>query len=200
MIHTVGDSHSLSTFKDAPHRAHHLGPITMHRVGRDGLASLADPKAKFAWTWQKAAETFMAGDTVILCFGEIDCRAHLQRQVDQGRSEDAVISVLVDKYLQAIDNTPIPARYVVMGVPPAAYWMFREDCPFVGADDARRRYTEKVNVRLREGCRRRGILFLDVSSLYADAAGMLDRARSDGGVHIRDTRAARGLLYWHGLL
>ncbi|MBG6174928.1 lysophospholipase L1-like esterase [Labrenzia sp. EL_208] len=69
-----------------------IGPVTMHRVARDGIASVVPNYLKLT-----------SNDIVILCFGEIDCRWHIRKQ---GKKNDTSsieeVDILTARYAKAV--------------------------------------------------------------------------------------------------
>ena len=101
-IVVIGDSHSVFCFGGIVEaEIYWLGPVTMHRVGRDGLRRLLFDKRRWiGWSSVEAA---------ILSFGEIDCRSHVETVASRtGRSVDAVLEELAGRYIEAV--TPYAAR------------------------------------------------------------------------------------------
>lgn len=144
-----------------------LGPVTMHRVGRD--------KMKF---------TVPRDGVVVFCFGEIDVRCHVHNQVMSGRSEDEVLEKLVNEYAKALEENAYPKYMVMNVVPPVRVSEATEnpELPFIGSDEDRARYTRKINDLISK----RFVNVLDIYSMYKDDDGMLPRKWSDGIVHIND--------------
>jgi hypothetical protein len=71
-IHVFGDSH-VSEFSNIPGcLLHYVGPITMHRIGRDGLNFL-----------DMTSYGVQENEVAIFVFGEIDCRCHIGKQRDK---------------------------------------------------------------------------------------------------------------------
>ena len=82
MIYIYGDSHAHFSFRnlkldytDLSHSA-----ITMYRIGRDNIII----------NFNK--DIIQKNDIIILSYGEIDCRCHIQRQLILGRNEDDIIN------------------------------------------------------------------------------------------------------------
>ncbi len=186
---SVGDSHSLFSFAWIRNVVRlPQGPLTMHRIGRDGLGTLSlFGQTSFFWP-----QTILRrGDTIFLSFGEIDCRCHLANQIAAGRTEEEVIRTLATSYIEAL----LRARQegitlCVVSVTPPAYSQyidqFRTYKPS-GSDTDRARYTLLLNTALMELCRAHAIPYLDTYRRYADAQGMLIHALSDGQTHIGKT-------------
>lgn len=195
MIHSIGDSHAQWSFKGTGVVDHEIGPVTMGTVGksRDGMlgSQLLDTIIERCGVEPT--------DTVIMCFGEIDTRCHIQPRVDAGEDEDQIIKELVDGYFQTIYGSR-HLKFWVMSITPAwrkAEWSTflaqngrseqTEQFPLRGEDVDRSRYVQKLNTALRQECQRGHVFFLDVHEHYCDAEGMLIPALSDGNLHIGNT-------------
>jgi FkbM family methyltransferase len=180
ILHTIGDSHgggvlglvgAFDQIADVMH--HHLGPKLMHSIGRDGL--------------DLRAYGIADGDTVICCFGEIDCRCHIHKF---GADYRRTIEVTVERYMQALlaNLARLPQlRLCVYNIPPPIRKAGRAenpDYPYLGTDEERLTYVTYMNILLAEQCGRNGLVFVDIVRNYADAEGFLRPELSDTTVHI----------------
>ena len=186
MIYLYGDSHVQHSFAKLtqPHQNLSQPSVTMFRVGRDKVIPNFDPNSH--------------DEQSVVCFayGEVDCRCHVQRQVDLGRGEDEVIHELVQAYVEALRSCMGQRRLavVVAVIPPtrraayeAVHGPIRHEFPFVGSDQDRARYTEKMNRAIQTLCKGK-FLFFDPYTHYTDPSGCLPYELSDGLVHVRDSR------------
>jgi hypothetical protein len=180
MIHTFGDSHSYSGWggiKDI--QIHHLGPKLCFSVGRDGIDI-------------KEGYNVENGDTVIFCFGEIDCRCHVHKHVTEHNDFKQIIDNIVNNYfiqIQTAVNKFDKLNTVIYNVvPPVQKNNTGEnsDYPYLGTDDERKSYTLYFNEKLKEKCIKYNFLFFDIYNHYVDSNGFLNKSLSDGNVHIRD--------------
>jgi hypothetical protein len=177
-IHTFGDSHS---YKGWPlHvKAHHLGPKLCFSIGRDGIDITNGYDVK-------------DGDTVIFCFGEIDCRCHIHKHISEEQSRTQIIDTIINKYFEKISIAVEPyanlTTVIYNVVPPIEKHNTKENSnyPYLGSDAERKAYTLYFNTRLREKCAEYKYIFFDVYNNYTDANGFLNKALSDNTVHIRD--------------
>jgi hypothetical protein len=182
-FHVFGDSHSRFYSTTPRVVVHHIGPVTMHRVGRDGLD-----------LFDFSGCSFNDGDALGFCFGEIDIRVHvaLQRDLNE-RSPDQIIKDLVSAYLTTLRTAKktFPSCMIVAlaAVPPAGkdYPSFDPTHPRNGTDKERGAWTAKLNALLRVGAVKSNILFLDQYKSFVDRQGMLDRRFTTDGVHVDPT-------------
>lgn len=166
----IGESHATFNFANMDNvNIKSIGSYTMHRVGRDQLEfkDLTNP-----------------GCIAVFCFGEIDVRMHIYKQVQLGRNEDEIIDTLTINYIKTIvkqkENGVIP---VIMSITPPNS---TEPNPMaVGENKHRSRYCYKMNESLRKLCAENSIDFLDVYDKYKDENGLLRTELSDGNYHIK---------------
>jgi hypothetical protein len=194
-IHIFGDSHSDNTFKDIevkyPIKINHIGPITAHKVGRDkiNMLELSDVKNN---------------DICIFCFGEIDARCHVGKQINElGRKEDEVLLDLVTRYFDTLKKNFVEGvsqnktlHFFVMSILPPPYndVFASKTYPFVGSELERRSWVIKLNGLMKRECEKNNFGYFDVHSLYKDNNEMLVRDLSDGYVHIRDRKLVKMYL------
>ena len=190
MIYAVGDSHAAFTFAGIREvTSHHLGPVTLKRVGYPEDTLLPDAVR---------ALNLHAEDSLILCFGEIDCRCYVHPQAIRPRLDmDAVLASWVARYLdvaKALETRG--ARVGVLCVPPPTTRerSWNASFPVAGTDEERVSYVLRFNRILWSGCVQRGFFFVDIYADYADEKGMLMTSLADECVHVRDTSRVRAAL------
>jgi FkbM family methyltransferase len=193
LLHTIGDSHggginglvgAFDLIGGVAH--HHLGPRLMHSVGRDGL--------------DLRAYGIADGDTVICCFGEIDCRCHVHKF---GPNYRRTIAETVERYVQALlaNLGRLPRLRICLYniIPPIrkAGKLENPEYPYLGTDEERLAYVTCMNELLAEQCERYGLIFVNVAREYADEQGFLRDSQSDGNVHVADPVPLRRFLDLH---
>jgi hypothetical protein len=202
MIHSIGDSHSESTFAGIPGVvSHHIGPLTMKRAAHEDDYFLATGVREIG---------LQSTDTLIVSCGEGDVRCFLKPELDAKQlTPEVLLAPLVDHYLDRVLALDVNgARVGVLSItPPVSHTTahaFRRrmnyQFPPTGTDAERAQYTRVFNDLLARGCQARGLLFVDTYSEYVDDDGMLIAEQSDGGVHIGDTSQVHVLLIRMGLL
>lgn len=179
-VFVFGDSHSEYCFSGIPRcRVNWLGPMTMHRVGRDGLGAL-DFRA--SGVPEKA--------TVVLVFGEIDIRTHVLRQCDDhGRDLDEVLQTLAANFIRtALANraTYQDLQLVLCSVTPPTTGADDPALPFYGAIETRITATKQLNALLQAQAQAHGMKYLDLYKYFFEyGSGALNRFYADNSVHIR---------------
>ncbi len=155
---------STSPYKNLPIRMNWLGPITMHRIGRDGFSAIFLPDYHVK-----------EHDIVVFVFGEIDSRAHIGKQRDHSkRPVNEIIDTLVQNYLATIQKNKALYKNitcVVYSVNPACG---EPSQAFYGSLDERILITQQLNARLKQACKETDILFLDIAQHYATPRGDLN--------------------------
>lgn len=181
VIHTVGDSHSKFGWKNVV--CHHIGPILCYSFGKENLARCDISKFNLK-----------NDDTIIFCFGEIDCRCHIHKHVNKNNSYKNIIDSLIENYFDAIDkniknlNVTLKNICVYNVVPPIQKKNTAEDkkFPFLGTDEERKIYTLYFNKQLKIKCAKKQYIFFDIYDKYTDENGFLSKKLSDNLVHILD--------------
>jgi len=180
VIHTFGDSHSFHGWGCIQNvQTHHLGPKLCFSIGRDGINI-------------KDGYNVNDGDTVIFCFGEIDCRCHIYKHISESNCYKQIIDDIVNNYIRQIQNsvnTYHNLKIVIYNVvPPIQKHNTAEnpEYPYLGTDDERKAYVLYFNEKLKQKCIEHNFIFFDVYNNYIDSNGFLNKSLSDGHVHIRN--------------
>jgi hypothetical protein len=205
-IHILGDSHAPFCFREGlilsinflqkmerfelpvtiykrdlkiPFIIHWLGPITMHRVGRDGLQFLNVKNFNV-----------QENDIVVFVFGEIDVRCHIGKQRDiKKRKLKEIIDILATKYIETIKENQKQfdeLTCVICCIIPPIDGLGRNnpEYPFYGELSDRITIARCLNKKLQELCIKNNLLFLDFYDLYADFQGSLNVLFADPIIHI----------------
>jgi len=185
MLYIYGDSHS-NAFKNLkiPHINRCESSITMFRIGRDKKIINFN--------------TDTNNITSVICsvYGEVDCRCHIQRQINQGRTKEAICQELVTNYINTIKLTftSYKAIIVIAIIPTtnqqtfeAIYGPITHEFPFVGTNAQRINYTHYMNELLEQACKENGYIFFNPYTPYTDTEGCLIFSLSDTVGHLKDT-------------
>ena len=183
MIYIYGDSHAYFSFKNLniPHIDKHNSSITMFRIGRDNhIINLNNNQ-------------HTDNDIIVLCYGEVDCRCHIQKQINLGNNEDDIIFNLVNKYFTTISsNIKIYKYIIIVGIIPPTeentYYKIHgpitHEFPFVGTDTDRVRFTLKANNLIKKYCTKYEYIYFNPYDYYTQENGCLKPEFSDTIVHI----------------
>ncbi len=187
-IHVIGDSHGSYCFTNVlpvktkkersvwklPFSIHWLGPVTMFRIGRDGI-DLKKLKVRDQ-------------DLAVFVFGEIDVRCHIEKQSTiQNKTLESIVEELATRYVKAIVSNRKnfkQLRFVVCLVVPPTDRAFNAKFPIYGELKTRIAITRQLNAKLREICTQEKIPVLDLYGPYSTEEGDLLEKISDGNVHI----------------
>lgn len=190
MLISVGDSHSAFSFISSselreinPHTFRYnivyenlnlkfnfdldcnwLGPITMHRIGRDGH--------------NFDAYITSDDDFLFLFFGEIDVRLHIGKQISLGRREEEVIDTLVVNYINSIANNEKKNQFIVSSVICPAYSSSGIG-DHTGSDEERSKWTKSLNRKLKDYASFKGIKIFNPYEYYQTDSGNLNNELSD---------------------
>jgi hypothetical protein len=174
MIHCVGDSHSSvfsgkdemqpiwperSDDKLSHFKSYRIGPATAYQLENkipiiDQIAMQVGPN-----------------DHLLFCFGEVDIRAHLKKQMDlQGKTIKDVVKECVDRYIQVILHYKNRGISVIAWGPIAT---FHEDKPYTsgpsfGTSHERNLITKEFNEYLKELCEKNQIYFVSIFDKMVD--------------------------------
>ena len=183
MIYIYGDSHGIFSFKNLNTQVvNKCSPsITMFRIGRDNKIINFDNKYHDK------------NSIICFCYGEVDCRCHIKKQINLGRKENDIIFELVGKYFNTIiKNIRHYKKIVIVGIIPTRCQSEYEltngpithEYPFVGTDEERTRFTNKVNFLIKVYCDKYNFIYFNPYYYYADKNGILKSELSDGNVHL----------------
>jgi hypothetical protein len=200
-VFVMGDSHTLIFQGRAGVLSRHLGPITLNRYGRDDEAKELFNVA-FSWPRRLRWIPFpmpTASDTLVVSFGEIDIRVHVDRiSREQRINPSEVIHGLVDSavsgLLQLREVTG--ARIVFLGPPPPCNFS-DEKFPTGGSIQERIKWMNELKFGLANRISEindGGMFFVDIAHKYETKDGVLNQKFSDGTVHYKKEIGAQFLV------
>lgn len=176
-IHVIGDSHSQEFAAIDGCIIHYLGPRTMHRIGRDGLAIL-----------NFRSLGIQENDVVVLAFGEIDVRCHIgkQRDLHLRTLEETVDTLLTNYFTTILNNQSLynNIKVVTYTVTPPIPEILNPEYESYGPIEDRVSISKMLNKKLLDFSTKAGIDTIDVYLDYADENGILIPELSDGNLHI----------------
>lgn len=183
MLYIYGDSHAHFSFKNLqiPYNDCHQNSITMFRIGRDNMII----------NFNSSEHDINS----ILCFvyGEVDCRCHIQKQINLGKDEDLIINELVNNYFNTLKNNINNHKKIIIVaiIPPtrqidceSIHGPILHEFPFIGTDEDRVRYTKKTNALIEILCYSNGYIYFNPYDYYTREDGTLKFELSDNNVHI----------------
>lgn len=174
MIHCVGDSHSsVFSGKDEmqpiwPERSddklsffksYRIGPATAYQL--ENKIPIIDEILK----------QLNSQDSLLFCFGEVDIRAHLKKQMDlQGKTIKDVVRECVDRYVHVLLHYKNRGLNVIAWGPIAS---FHDDKPYTsgpsfGTGQERNLITKEFNKYLEQRCNENDIKFVTIFDKMVD--------------------------------
>jgi hypothetical protein len=169
-------------------RACRLGPALAYRL--PDLAATARGREKLLATL--AYGPVPPKGTVMLCFGEIDCRYHLLRQAElQERDVEEVVSGCVDRYARvALEVQAMGFTTCVWGVVPANEVAAGEEdseYPFWGTARERNAVARIFNGMLADRLELRGVPVISIFDSLLGPDGLPKRGYYMDSVHLSQT-------------
>jgi len=185
-IHTFGDSHGsqYSGWLNCENVVtHHLGPVLCYSFGKEKL-NRCDIRNY----------NLENGDSVIFCFGEIDCRNHVHKHITNEINYKVIINNIIENYIEAIkENITICQKNlkhvcIYNVIPPVRYIQEAPNHPFpyLGTDEERKTYFLYFNKVLKQKCYEEKFIFFDIYDEIKDNQGFLKKEFSDGNCHLKD--------------
>jgi hypothetical protein len=183
-LHCIGDSHAsffggeermqptwprFSRDRIPRVRSYRIGPALAYNLTKEGTASRGRERLL------EVLDTLPHGARVLLCFGEIDCRAHLAKQAARQQLPLAdVVAACVARYLEA--GAQVGARGFRVGywqVPPPSLENIPDgEFPIEGSFEERLAITRGFNRLLAAGAMAQGQAFVSIFEKLTDAAGL----------------------------
>ena len=181
-IHTIGDSHSYFGWSNNIIN-HHIGAVLCYSFSQKKL-DLCDIREY----------NIKDGDTIVFCFGEIDCRCHIKKHITNDKTYEDIIDDIINNYFETIklhieiSNIKFKNICVYNVVPPVMKKTTSENLlyPFLGSDEERKNYVLYFNKKLNEKCIEKKYIFFNIYDEYKDINGFLRKDLSDGNVHIKN--------------
>ncbi len=184
VVHVVGDSHTAVFEGEKSFIVQRIGPATAYNL-KSKVSSTNSNRRLF----RVLNHMDITRDTVILVFGEIDCRIHIYNQYMRREKQtpiDELIEKTVSSYgvvLERIDEMGI--RFYVYGVPPPS----RDDTDTYGhqhyaSPELRACINKRFNESLKEHCELHGYRFIDIHSVISDDEGFMVKEFSSDPIHL----------------
>lgn len=196
MMYAFGDSHINFYIRNFPLRIEnlHSNSVTMHRIGRDAQIINFNPSFNGE------------GNIFILCYGEVDCRCHIGKEVEKGRDKKEVCETLVKNYINTIKHNIIAYKKIIICfIPPAinkqefvryhGEYTPSHGHPIVGTDEERIENVRLMNALLKNECSKNGFEFLDCTEYYSNENGTIKTEYWDTTCHIQENNEIHDKLY-----
>ena len=165
MIHIIGDSHvcffnGVDGITDLYPYAHKNPPFITYRLDAPLAYNLSE------YGLGPFVSTIPTTDTILFCFGEIDCRFHIKNQsMKQNTSIEIIVANCVNRYVAAITQLCAKRHAGVWG-PVATTLLDEKDsngqCPIKGNHLERNKITRLFNECLKSKASRVGLSFFSI--------------------------------------
>ena len=189
-ILTYGDSHSQCgwrSIKKTKVLINWLGPKLCYTIG-----SYEKWKQGKMFNFGEVKD----GDSVVFCFGEIDCRAHIHKHATKDEPVDykTQINGIVERYFETLKKSITFCKksnvrffvYNVVPPPTDEFVLQNKQFPTLGNQYERITYVKYFNTKLKEYCDKTEFTFFDIYNLYSDKDGFMNMKYCDG-THITDS-------------
>lgn len=169
-INCIGDSH-ISIFSNLnglvdEKEITYINNFNIYRAGPYLVYNLLD-KNNIPEIIQKMGSS----DPILICFGEIDCRAQVHKYVINGNYKE-VIDNIIDRYFIFLERLPVQLNKIILfSITPELkenpHWYYYGkypdafDCP-KGSYDDRKTYKEYFNFKLKEESKKKGYKFVSI--------------------------------------
>jgi lysophospholipase L1-like esterase len=197
VIHCIGDSH-VSLFGGADKiwpqwpgevnsnvselMVYHLGPVLAYNLIEQKSSTNSRKKLEAV-----LEQVLPPSSWVLLCFGEIDCRAHLLKQAEKtGRCELDVASDCAERYFKALllvsDSGHNPIAY--NAIPSTRKNKPKTGFPTYGNCLKRNNITRLFNAHVKKLCAEANIPFVDTFDQFVDKRGLTLRRFYMDRIHL----------------
>jgi hypothetical protein len=216
-LHTIGDCHADSgwwnikpedtQFEEILHNgiSYTMTDVGIRKLDAIDLSGFY-PRGNAIPKWDRWGEEFMRkfnkdlvypynhyfniedGDTVIFCFGEIDCRIIFSAP-EYSDIWQEMVDTTVPLYFDVIrinEEKFNRLHMMVFNIIPTTKNKYLETYPKSSGSKQRKAVTLYVNAKLREYCEKYNYIFFDIYDKYCDENGYLDRKWADDRTHILD--------------
>ncbi len=150
-----------------------LGPLTLHRIVRDGFESFNEFKE------------IQPNQKCILSLGEIDCRQHTNFQ---SKEQNLPYTKIIDNLVDGLKKRLIEFKYKsfdfhLLSIVPAVKKSDSKEPETLIDDDLRKEYVIYFNNKYRELCEELGIKFVDQYNILVAEDGFINKNEFDGLIH-----------------
>jgi hypothetical protein len=212
LLHVIGDSHSWSLRDCSGAVIHNIGPATAY--------NLINPNS----TGQYGRKLFdivrridRRKDTVMLVFGEIDCRVHIYHHFMKSGGTVTMGDLMnrtVNHYGAVMERLKSEGvHFCVCGIVPATGHVIRypiyatavmrrrmcqdfaRHYPYQAPPETRSIINREFNAKLKRYCLQHGYRYFDIYSHTADARGFIKDEYREDEIHL-NSRAGKILRQW----
>lgn len=181
MIHVIGDSHTAA-FTLSIFHVHHMGSPTAFNLRNKHSTYNSNRQLLMVLD-----EMDKDVDSLILCYGEIDCRIHIYYQFKK-QQEKVSISQLIDNTIESYGEVlrQVEAKgvnFYVYGTPAATHQGNEYNYPWYATPEIHVRIYREFNEKLKHHCQQNGYKFLDIYSKTVGPDGHTHPAFMKDSIH-----------------
>jgi lysophospholipase L1-like esterase len=183
LIYVIGDSHTLSFRYNYPFVCCHLGPSTAYSIPTVGSKTASYEKLQ---TILKLIDPKM--DFIILSFGEIDARNHINKiyyKQNEGLSYSSIIEKVADRYFTVVDEIIQKGYNVsILGMPPANKLMNVYHFENYATPEQQKKIKQIFNEVLLARAYKRNLLYIELLQEFSDEYGFIEEKFSADQIHL----------------
>jgi hypothetical protein len=182
-FHIIGDSHTNVFWGHIPFIVHHIGPATAYNLCKEESSTQSKDKIN------EILNYIHLYDSIILVFGEIDCRIHIYYQYMRNQNSitiNQIIDNTISNYSRLINEIKKKNKniYIYNVPPPSPDISNHYNYPSYGTPEIRAKITEEFNSKLISMCSSMDLIFIDIYSQIADEKGLLRQKYSIDDIHL----------------
>ena len=167
-------------------RSYRIGPVLAYKLGEFGTTSMGREKL------EQLLRMLTPGSTILFCFGEIDCRAHVLLQSEkQHRPPEDIIADVVERYIDVILKVKCEGyQPLIWNVIPSAPTTINDRITvppqylFYGSSGERNQVTREFNQQMEKLADCAGVSFLNIFDRLMKENGSVNRAYYSDEIHL----------------
>jgi len=182
VIHVIGDSHTNKFRYKLLFIVHHLGAATAFNLGEPQSTSNSNRKL-FKILKKIKSERI----SVLLVFGEIDCRVHIYNQYQKKNNVPItdLIDIAVEKYCDVLGHlSKRRFNFFIHGIPPATKQGNYYNYPTYAEPDVHKVIYKAFNERLKRKCEENNFNYIDIYPYVSDENGFIADKYNADDVHL----------------
>lgn len=185
MIYVTGDSHIGTFAGNKKFIIWPIGPSTAYNLNKKNSITNSNKKL-----FELANLIDKERDSIILVFGEIDCRIHIYYQFKKNNEKYTIIELIdntIKNYGEVMKNlVDIGIKFYIHSIPPAGFQKNIYDYNWYATPEIHSKIYKEFNERLKSFCKEKGYRYIDIYSKTVDKDGFIKREYLVGTVHLNN--------------
>lgn len=199
MIYVIGDSNVFVFVDNKEFDVRHIGPITAHNLNkiRPGNMTTAGTKIFGQVGYTGLINTVnKENDSIMLVFGEIDCRIHIyyqfmKRNYNKVDSKKCTITELIDNTIHNYgivmkQLADMNIKFYICGIPPPGCEKNIYNYLWYATPEIHSKIYREFNHRLKNFCEQKSYRYLDIYSKIVDQDGFMKKEYAEDCVHLNN--------------